>query len=105
MQKRLCDVTRSKFFFKILVLFNAIIDIFYEGYLLDRIKMTESRWPKSVNMTEKLTTTYINMVNMTENIINITTTMNILSEEKISECSRFVNKDVMQSWFNKTDNL
>ena len=40
------------------------------------IHLTESRL-KSVNMTEKLTTTNVNMVNLTENIINITTTTNI----------------------------
>ena len=48
-----------------------------EGYSLDRNKMTEWIWPKSVNMIKKLTTTNINMVNMTKNIINITTTTNI----------------------------
>ena len=48
-----------------------------EGYSLDQIKMTEWIWPKLVSMTEKLTTTNINMVNMTKNIINITTTTNI----------------------------
>ena len=45
-----------------------------EGYSLDWIKMTEWIWPKLVNMTENLTTTNINMVNLTENILNITTT-------------------------------
>ena len=35
------------------------------------IHLTESRWPKSVNMAQKLTTTSVNMVNMTKNIINI----------------------------------
>ena len=28
--------------------------------------------------------------------------LDFLREEKISECSSFVNKDVMQSWFNKS---
>ena len=31
--------------------------------------------------------------------------LDFLSEEKISERSCFVNKDVMQSWFNKIDYL
>ena len=48
-----------------------------EGYSLDQIKMTEWIWPKLVNMTKKFTTTNINMVNMTKNIINIDTTKNI----------------------------
>ena len=48
-----------------------------QGYSIDRIKMTEWICPKLVNMTEKLTTTNVNMVNLTENIINITTTTNI----------------------------
>ena len=38
----------------------------------DQMNLTEI-----VTMTKKLTTTNINMVKMTENIINITTTMNI----------------------------
>ena len=41
------------------------------------IHLTESRWPKLVNMTKKLTMTNVNMVNLTENIINITTTTNV----------------------------
>ena len=48
-----------------------------EGYSLDRIKMNEWIWAKLVKMTEKLTTTNIYMVNMTKNIIKITTTKNI----------------------------
>ena len=58
-------------------LLRIYIYYYFEGYSLDRIKMTKWIWPKSVNMTEKLTRTNINMVNMTKNIINITTTTNI----------------------------
>ena len=45
--------------------FMALFKYLFEGYSLDRIKMTEWIWPKLVNMTEKLTTMNVNMVNLT----------------------------------------
>ena len=45
--------------------------------LLRVIHLTEWIWLKLVNMTEKLTITNVNMVNMTENVITITTTTNV----------------------------
>ena len=39
--------------------------------------MTEWIWLKTVNMTKKVTTMNVNMVNMTKNIINITTKTNV----------------------------
>ena len=46
------------------------------GYSLDWIKITKWIWPKTVNMTKKLTRTNINIVNLTKIIINTTTMMN-----------------------------
>ena len=73
---------KSKKYFCFLVINNNGQVV--EGYSLDRIKMTEWIWPKSVNMTEKLTTTNVNMVNLTENI-----TFQSCSKVNVRRCVKF----------------
>ena len=47
----------------------------------------------------KINSKYINIIEL-ENLV-ILRKLHFLSEEKISKRSCFVNKDVMQSWFNE----
>ena len=58
---------------------------FIEGHSLDRIKMTEWKWLKSVNMTEKLTTTNVDMVKFVRYVgCAVCTTLNDVNKKILS---------------------